>query len=208
MFSLSVHELKLHQTINSAAILDLKWCHVKINNEILLGAVNAAKTIEIYALNEETKNLNFIAKYTLETNDNDDLLLLSLDWSTGKYFSEAPNIVASDSRGNINLFKLIENNLILINSWNAHDYEAWIAAFYYWDTNIIFSGGDDSILLKFDTRIGTEPILKNRSHEAGVTSFHSNSSKQFIFATGRCRKVKKFKYKNLQCFDFLVTIRM
>lgn len=185
LFAIDVNGLKLQQTIDTAAILDLKWCHVKINDEILLGAVNAAKTLEIYVLNCETKHLECIAKHVLQIDDNDDLLLLSLDWSTGKYANDEPNIVVSDSRGSINLFKLAESNLNLINRWHAHDYEAWIAAFYYWDPNIIFSGGDDSILFKFDIRTGTEPVSKNRSHEAGVTSFHSNTKKEFLCATGR-----------------------
>lgn len=185
LFSIEVDGLKLHQTIDTAAVLDLKWCHVKINDEILLGVVNAAKTLEIYVFKNQTKSLERSAENILKTDDNNDLLLLSLDWSTGKYANDQPNIVTSDSRGNINLFKVNENNLNLINTWHAHDFEAWIAAFYYWDPNIIFSGGDDSILLKFDVRTGTEPVAKNRSHEAGVTSFHSNSKQEFLFATGR-----------------------
>lgn len=183
LFAISSDGLNLYQTINTAAVLDLKWCHVKINNQVLLGAVNAAKTLEIYALNVESKKLDSITKHVLEASD--DLLMLSLDWSTGKYVNNEPNIVTSDSKGNINLFKLLENNLVLLNKWHAHDYEAWITAFYYWDTNIIFSGGDDSILLKFDMRIGTESVLKNKSHTAGVTCFHSNTKREFICASGR-----------------------
>lgn len=175
----------LHETIDTAAILDLKFCHVKVDNQILLGAVNAAKTIEIYALNANARRLNFITKYVLNSDDTAELLLLSLDWSTGKLASDQPNIVVSDSKGNINLFKFAENRLELTNSWHGHDYEAWIAAFYYWDPNIFFTGGDDSILTKFDVRTGNAPLLKNKSHEAGVTSIHSNCKKEFILATGR-----------------------
>lgn len=186
MFSISAEEgLILHETMNTPAILDLKWCHVKINNQIFLGAVNAAKTLEIYALDSATKRLIFITKYALKTEETGDLLLLSLDWSTGKFSNEEPNIVTSDSKGNVHLFKFSGSDLDLINSWHAHDFEAWIAAFYYWDPNIIFSGGDDSILIKFDIRTDNAPLLKNRSHEAGVTSIHSNSKKEFIIASGR-----------------------
>lgn len=166
----------------------MKWCHAKINNKILLGAVNAANTFELYELDGDTRKLNCIARYVFS---NEELLILSLDWSTGKYLYQEPNIVVSDSKGNVSLFKLVGNNLNLINTCHAHDYEAWIAAFYYWDTNIFFSGGDDSILLKFDVRIGSEPIVKNRLHEAGVTCCHSNANREFIVTTGRCVYISK-----------------
>lgn len=184
LLSISANELKVHQTIDTAAILDLKWCHNRINDKILLGAANAAKTLEIYTLDDETKLLNFVANYTFN-NSNEDQLLLSMDWSTGKHSDATPQIVVSDSKGNVNLFHLLENELILLKSWHAHEHESWIAAFNYWDTNIIFSGGDDSVLLKFDVRTGTKPIFKNKSHEAGVTCFHSNAEKEFIAVSGR-----------------------
>lgn len=184
LFSIAAeYDLKLHQTIDTAAVLDLKWCHVRINDDCLLGVTNAAKTIEIYKLDVEDIRLTCIAKHTLTSEE--DLLILSLDWSTGKLPSETPNIVASDSKGNVSLFQLFGNRLNILDTWHSHDYEAWIAGFYYWNPNIIFSGGDDSMFLKFDVRVGKEPVSRNRSHDAGVTSFHSNGNKEFICVSGR-----------------------
>lgn len=45
-------------------------------------------------------------------------------------------IVVSDSLGEISLVK--QNTIV--EKWKAHDYEAWIAAFNYWNPNVIWSG--------------------------------------------------------------------
>lgn len=112
-------------------------------------------------------------------------MLLSLDWSTGKYSSNEPTIIASDTKGRITLFQYKNNSIELIKSVPGHEFEAWICAHYYWDTSIIFSGGDDAKLLQFDFRTGDQPILTNKSHIAGVTCIHSNREKEYLLATGR-----------------------
>lgn len=131
-----VDGLKLQQTVETAAVLDQKWCHCKINDRILLGVATAEGQLQIYELIEQ--KLKLITSYTVE--DENDSLLLSLDWSTGKYSSDEPRIVCSDSKGNCQVFRFINNQLILSETCGAHDYEAWISAFYYWDQNIIFTG--------------------------------------------------------------------
>lgn len=37
----------------------------------------------------------------------------------------------------------------------------------------------------FDERTGKEAVVKNKSHEAGVTAFHCNSQNEFVVVTGR-----------------------
>lgn len=146
----SVHPiqgLQLIQTIDTPAILDQKWCHNKVNGYSLLGVVNAINTVEIYKLiingdNDDDLKLEKLCQRKI-TDDVDvaaETLILSLDWSTGKYESEIPEIICSDSKGNIHRLKLQSEILELCNSWHAHEYEAWIAAFYYWNTNIVFTG--------------------------------------------------------------------
>lgn len=131
--------LKIHQTLNCPAVLDQKWCHNKINDYSLLGIVNSAKKVEVYKLNSETMQIDLVSFIEIQNTEN-ETLILSLDWSTGIYQTNEPEIICSDSTGRIHLIKLIDNNLTLLNTWHGHTFEAWISAFYYWDTNIFFSG--------------------------------------------------------------------
>ena len=48
--------------------------------------------------------------------------------------------MSSDSKGCVNVLGLTETSLTALSQWKAHDFEAWIAAFSYWDTQIIYSG--------------------------------------------------------------------
>ncbi|KAK5640751.1 hypothetical protein RI129_009298 [Pyrocoelia pectoralis] len=167
LFSLtSSNELKLWQTIDTSAVLDQKWCP----NCPILAVVNASSTIEIYKL---SAHLELITSLTLSC----EALILSVDWSNEH------EIICSDSRGSWHKLKFDQNELRLQDSYKAHEFEAWIAAFYYWNTSIFYTGGDDAVLLMFDMRSGTAPISKNRSHEAGVTSVHANRNKEFQIVT-------------------------
>ncbi|KAG5899352.1 hypothetical protein JTB14_036841 [Gonioctena quinquepunctata] len=184
LFSISPEDgLKLHQEIETSAVLDQKWCHNKINNVSILGVVNANKEVEIYALNEELLVLEPLTSCKVDA-DASETLVLSLDWSTAIADSQEPEIICSDSKGNVHLIRFCDDALTLQESWHGHEFETWITGFYYWDTNIFFSGGDDSLFLKFDRRAGKEPVSKNRSHNAGVTSLHSNLSRENLLATG------------------------
>lgn len=182
LFTLNEHNLELLQTIDTAAVLDQKWCPTKVNDLILLGVVNAQRTLEVYSLQD--KKLHILTKFSFPEEET-ETLILSLDWSTGKFSSSEPNITCSDSKGNIHILQFSNSELVLEKSWHGHEFQAWISAYYYWDPNIIFSGGDDSVFLKFDSRCGNKSVAKNCSHDAGVTSFHSSKSSEFCVVSGR-----------------------
>lgn len=57
-----------------------------------------------------------------------------------EYFSEEPKLVTTTSDGCVQLHSLSQGHLQTVSTWKAHDYEAWICAFNYWDTNMIFTG--------------------------------------------------------------------
>jgi len=39
----------------------------------------------------------------------------------------------------------VNTGLSITDSWTAHDYEPWVAAWNYWDTNVIYSGQSPTI---------------------------------------------------------------
>lgn len=49
-------------------------------------------------------------------------------------------MVCSDSAGCVSVLSLAEGTLTALSQWKAHDFEAWISAFSYWDTQLVYSG--------------------------------------------------------------------
>ncbi|XP_043599066.1 diphthine methyltransferase [Bombus pyrosoma] len=169
------------QKLEVPAVLDMKWAHVTLQNKILLGVVNSLGHLQIYELKNDNEKITL--ELLVQKRVGDEVLALSLDWCTGRLMNEVSlKIVVSDSKGFVSLFELNENELNEINSWSAHGFEAWIAAFNYWNTNIIYSGGDDCKFQCIDTRIKTR--VSNKVHGAGVTSIHSNAAREFLLSSG------------------------
>ena len=46
----------------------------------------------------------------------------------------------SSSDGFLSILKPRDDAFAVEKAWNAHDYEAWIAAWDYWDVNVVYSG--------------------------------------------------------------------
>ncbi|XP_043500886.1 diphthine methyltransferase [Polistes fuscatus] len=179
--------IKLLQQLETEGVLDMKWAHGMCNQKILLGVVNSLGYLQIYQL--QSGNNEMLKLMTeLKVNDQkEEILALSLDWSIGKYSSKdnsIAKIIVSDSTGGTSLFELYNDQIKNLISWSSHEYEAWIAAFDYWNVNIIYTGGDDCKFQRFDIRTGNKPTMTNRIHTAGVTSIHSNVDKEHILASG------------------------
>ncbi|KOB70527.1 putative WD40 repeat domain 85, partial [Operophtera brumata] len=160
-------ELSPIQTIETAGVLDQKWCYHKIHDRPILAAVTSVGTIQFYQLLDEDGTLSL--KLWLEHAIGQDVLALSLDWSTNKTYSEEPGLVVSDSSGSVTVLKVAEG-LEEVGRWKTHGFEAWIAAFNYWNTDVFYSGGDDCLFKSYDTRVPDALVATNRSHEAGVTA--------------------------------------
>jgi len=75
--------------------------------------------------------------------------------------------------------------LVSTSTWAAHAHEPWCVAWDYWDTNVIYSGGDDLQFKVWDIRQGFEqPIITNRRFDAGVTCVQSHPNIEHLIAVG------------------------
>lgn len=172
------------QRMDTAAILDLKWCHVPVSERPVLGLAAATGDLQLYALKDSQESGHRLQPLSsLEVGP--ERLVLSLDWSTGRLDSSDVRVVCSDSTGCISVASLEEGALTVQSQWKAHDFEAWISAFSYWDTQLIYSGGDDCKLKGWDLRMATScPTFTSKRHSMGVCSIHSSPHREHILATG------------------------
>ncbi|KAN0065903.1 hypothetical protein ACQY0O_001036 [Thecaphora frezii] len=78
-----------------------------------------------------------------------------------------------------------------LETWRAHDFEAWIAAFDCWSAgSVAWSGGDDLTLKGWDVRTpntgsGRRPTFAaTKGFDGGVTSMQSHHLRQHLWAVG------------------------
>ncbi|XP_054629620.1 diphthine methyltransferase isoform X2 [Dunckerocampus dactyliophorus] len=172
------------QRIDTPAILDMKWCHVPASGKVVLGLATSTGELQLHTLSDSQEGSSSLQKLSsMEVGA--DRLLLSLDWSTGRMDSSDVQAVCSDSAGSVSVLSWDEGALKTSSQWKAHDFEAWISAFSYWDTHMLYSGGDDCKLKGWDLRMGpSSPTFISKRHSMGVCSIHSNPHRQHILATG------------------------
>ncbi|XP_068590379.1 diphthine methyltransferase [Cebidichthys violaceus] len=173
------------QRIDTAAILDLKWCHVPLSGGAVLGMAAATGELQLYTLSDSQEGGHRLHPLCC-VEVGAERLALSLDWSTGRMDSSSDvRVVCSDSAGCVSVLSLAEGALTALSQWKAHNFEAWISAFSYWDTQLVYSGGDDCKLKGWDLRVGPScPTFTSKRHSMGVCSIHSNPHREHILATG------------------------
>ena len=77
--------------------------------------------------------------------------------------------------------------MCLIDQRKHHDFEAWICSFDVWNSNVIYSGGDDCKLFSTDLRENSKKKIGN--HDAGVTSLLSDVFHEHWLYSGRYYKL-------------------
>jgi diphthine methyl ester acylhydrolase len=110
-----------------------------IEGHPVLAVVTSLGHIELYRLNGKELRLELWSK----TEIGDDTLALSVDWSTNKIASDLPKLVVSDSSGTVALLAVNGGRIEEVHSWKSHGFEAWIAAFNYWNPDVFYSGKYD-----------------------------------------------------------------
>ena len=150
----------------------MKWSW----NQPIIG--QATSEGEINLLDENLK-----LKESLNLNNE---MSLSLDWNSRLFKTKSSEKIAiSHSNGTISLTQISDEKFEILSNWKAHDFEAWIVAFNYHDTNQLFTGGDDSIFKSFDIRSNSDSLIfKSKEHYAGVCSMQSHPLNDNVFVTG------------------------
>jgi diphthamide biosynthesis protein 7 len=185
--------------IETAAILDMKWLHPSLS---CLSIALANSQVSLYSLQNST--LEHIKSISINSTK---ALCLSLDWSdriggyTGGYKEDAEantmneaQAIISQSDGTLATLShsLSSSSQPVVETWGAHDFEAWIAAYDCWSNgNVVWSGGDDLCLKGWDLRTErideqrTPTFTQKRCFEGGVTSIQSHHLRQHLWAAGR-----------------------
>ncbi|XP_013143610.1 PREDICTED: diphthine methyltransferase [Papilio polytes] len=190
-------ELIPAQTIDTAGILDQKWCYHTIGGYPILGVVTSEGKLQLYKLHDIDNCIQL--KLWIEVLIGQELLALSLDWSSNKTMVDEPIIVVSDSAGHIKLFKVLGDSLKELYDRKNHGFEAWVAAFNYWNPDVFYSGGDDCMFKAYDLRT-PDAIVSNKKHEAGVTAVRSDVDTEHRLLTGSYdEKVRLWDARNLKC---------
>lgn len=71
-------------------------------------------------------------------------------------------------------------------TWQAHQLEAWAAAFDHWNPSLIHSGGDDCAYRLWDSRQGFDAPTwqSSKVHGAGVCCVSSSPHREHLVCTG------------------------
>ncbi|XP_030022222.1 diphthine methyltransferase [Manduca sexta] len=193
----NITEISPIETIDTPGILDQKWSQWPIQNHPTLATVTSDGTLQLYRLIDNNGKLSL--KFWFDHMVGENVLALSHDWSTNKTRSEEPTMVVSDSSGTVTVMKLIGDNIQSLGTWKAHEYEAWIAAFNYWNTDLFYSGGDDCVFKCWDVRMADVAVAVNKRHQAGVTTVRSHVDKEHQLLTGSYdEKVRLWDCRNLK----------
>ncbi|KAL7748500.1 hypothetical protein RI367_006195 [Sorochytrium milnesiophthora] len=152
------------QRIECDAILDMKWSHQLHNDRALLGIAKSTGHISFHHLSVADRHMQDLCRFDL---DDPATLVLSLDWRNRR--GGDPACVVSNSDGTVALLDVSSDNggsVKQVQSWTAHDAEAWITAFDYWDTWRVYSGGDDMRLKAWDVRTDcTSAALVSKAYD-------------------------------------------
>ena len=147
--------LQLVNEQKTRAILDMKWSS-ESRDKPLLAVTTSSGQLLVYQLEKSCLEL----KDSITINEELNPVVLSLDWNDRqcsldleKKRPHSSKLVTSDSSGHISIITFEDgHDMRLIDQRKNHDFEAWICSFDVWDSNVVYSGGDDCKLFMTDMR--------------------------------------------------------
>jgi len=173
------------QCIETAAILDMKWLPAGSGDgHPHLATVNSLGQLEIYEFLRDEQKLQKRTCFCLaeEESQEESPLALALDWRRDE--EQTIQLAISDSKGDLHLLKYSPQGVISRErSWSSHGFEAWTCAFDRWSPHLLYSGGDDMLLMAHDLRT-EQRAWTNRAHMAGVTCLLSHPRHEHHLLTG------------------------
>ncbi|PWA03203.1 hypothetical protein BB558_000635 [Smittium angustum] len=190
-FESSTVKTEVVQEIDTCGIFDIKWSHNLVNDKMMLGQSDAEGKLRFYGVNnmsgseENNEWLSYLS--CVDNPGSEGNMCLSLDWSNRIKGNDNVKVCGSYSDGSVSVFGINSlGEFISLNYIKAHMYEAWITAFDYHNTNILYTGGGDGLLKGWDIReadLHTGTFV-SKYHEMGVCSIQSNPLKENIVASG------------------------
>jgi len=161
----------------------MKWCHRATGNQAALAIADSEGHITLCGWVHEEGQLTTLQSIACAS---EDILCLSLDWSSRRHeSSNLGSIICSLSNGSLALLRSDSQELLLAASWHAHEFEPWIAAWDYWNENVVYSGGDDLKMKGWDIRQDlAQPTFINKRFDAGITTIQSHPCQEHVIAVG------------------------
>jgi len=163
-------EIKLEHSIETNGILDMKWS----SSGKLLFTANSNGSISVF-LYGTNRDVTFQSNILYDNS----LICTAVD-TIDDHISGS--LVASFTSGMLAVVDI--NSNVVCSHWNGHDFDAWIAAKDAWNSNIVYSGGDDCKLKVWDLRISGNPVHISKAHSMGVCSIQSSKLKEYTFLSG------------------------
>ncbi|KAI5701019.1 hypothetical protein M8J75_005316 [Diaphorina citri] len=189
------------RTVDTPAILDIKWCHRRVQDKIVFAVVNAIGQLIVYELvspAENTLDLNIreLCSHQLDQGEANEILALSLDWSSRMHTNLTDldrNSIRNPNLTNVELSSFRDPNIVDVQrssfreSVVVSDSQGAVHLFHLTNSGLqlkrSWKGGDDCLMKVYDVR-QDGPVQTIREHGAGVTSIQYNPFIEHTLATG------------------------
>ncbi|XP_055334409.1 diphthine methyltransferase-like [Paramacrobiotus metropolitanus] len=110
-------------------------------------------------------------------------LALAVAWTKESENTGSILLAVSDSVGNVTILRERDEEFRHVQSSTLHEYEVWTVCFDAENSNIVYSGADDSLLKVTDSRM-PDVARTVHGHEAGVTSIVNRMAFPSLLFTG------------------------